>query len=690
MIKADHLEQSSLNSESTSTQPLISRILFDDIDDGEFISIFNPTTEELEISNWTLTDLEGEISFPDKCVIPASREITVARDASSFRNQHGIIPTFSVLANDIGVQVLQRSGSFRLSNAGDEIILINSNGEIVDIVIFCRAPEIDLSQHWTGPPVPHPGKGRFLKRQMTGDRFIDSNSMHDWLTLREYRPGQSNLYPIKTDALVTPLLLPEHSDIIIDYLAATSDTVLICTYEFDSPLFGAKICELAFKGKKVTILIEGKPVGGIEEESRRILSEMHRSGVEIRAMTSDDGSQNLRRYRFLHSKYIVIDDHISIIMSENIVDEVFDTELGEGNRGWGAIAESPLIAAALIDLFESDVNGEFNDVIELNINELPEQLNENSIKSPTRIRPGPPLPRMCNCELFLFPDCTKTESVITKTIAGSRKSICVQLFYGDLLWNTWAYGEILNPYLEAIDAVAESCEEITACLDNSWFSGNRDNADIIYFLERAALEVCENVVIDFPDARTPVDIIHNKGFVIDHRYSWISSANWNLAAISSNRELGLLIDNPVIARFFEECVVRDLKGDMDCPVIQLDIHLDADNDSWIIEISGDSDESGLRNGRIIADDGQSRNWDMTVDRNRKNMIIDVWATDLWDNGARTRFLLFPDGDSDTVKYSRSESSVGVGTFLSILSVAGASVANLPILLRLFFVKRIIP
>ena len=64
---------------------LFTKVLFDDIDNGEFFSIFNPGHEKLDISNWSISDGEGELLLaPGSSILPHS-ELTVARSYSSAR-----------------------------------------------------------------------------------------------------------------------------------------------------------------------------------------------------------------------------------------------------------------------------------------------------------------------------------------------------------------------------------------------------------------------------------------------------------------------------------------------------------------------------------------------------------------------------------------------------------------------------
>jgi phosphatidylserine/phosphatidylglycerophosphate/cardiolipin synthase-like enzyme len=46
--------------------------------------------------------------------------------------------------------------------------------------------------------------------------------------------------------------------------------------------------------------------------------------------------------------------------------------------------------------------------------------------------------------------------------------------------------------------------------------------------------------------------VHNKGFVVDHRKTVVSSQNWSGAGVLENRDAGLIIDNATIAQYLRK------------------------------------------------------------------------------------------------------------------------------------------
>lgn len=327
-------------SEGAPAHLLIKRILFSDIMDGEFFSILNPTATMTSLLNWSISDGEGRLVFQKGFAISSGEEIVIARNATRFREQNGCSPDFSILPGDGRIETLVAKGSFRLANDGDELVLTDASGRAVDGVAFGPAGNSAvLGDAWHGSPVPSPGKCRIIERQEKNGIVADTDSASDWLSLKDDRPGQSDFQELAVRARVRALILPEHSNVILDRIDQATSSLLICSYEFDSVQILDAINRSMHKGVAVKMLLEGTPAGGISNQSRAVIAQLESEGAHILLMQSAAGNDVPRRYSYVHAKYIVIDDRISIVLSENLVANVFDIELGHGNRGWAAIID---------------------------------------------------------------------------------------------------------------------------------------------------------------------------------------------------------------------------------------------------------------------------------------------------------------------------------------------------------------
>ena len=130
---------------------LISEVLYDPpgMDDAEFIELVNPTAVPINISNYRLgdavlpTDFEDVRIFPAGTVIAPGETVVVATTATAFLAEYGFNPDFEILESDAAVPNLiddpawgDPAATLQLGNTGDELILRNPAGQIVDAIAY--------------------------------------------------------------------------------------------------------------------------------------------------------------------------------------------------------------------------------------------------------------------------------------------------------------------------------------------------------------------------------------------------------------------------------------------------------------------------------------------------------------------------------------------------------------------------
>ncbi len=74
------------------------------------------------------------------------------------------------------------------------------------------------------------------------------------------------------------------------------------------------------RGVSVTILLEGGPVGGIDDQELWVCQQIESAGGQCWFMISNTSNGNTihARYDYLHAKMIVVDDRVVAIGSENL------------------------------------------------------------------------------------------------------------------------------------------------------------------------------------------------------------------------------------------------------------------------------------------------------------------------------------------------------------------------------------
>src|SRR3989442_13820504 len=58
----------------------------------------------------------------------------------------------------------------------------------------------------------------------------------------------------------------------------------------------------------------------------------------------------------------------------------------------------------------------------------------------------------------------------------------------------------------------------------------------------------------------PIERLHNQGGVVDGRAVLVSSMNWALGSATENREVGLIVEDPDLAKTFEISFDADWEG----------------------------------------------------------------------------------------------------------------------------------
>jgi hypothetical protein len=134
-----------------ATYVLISEVLYDPTgsEAREFIELVNPTGATVDLSNYSLGDavnpgdFEDVRRFPAGTMLAPGKTIVVAVAATEFFNAHNFKPDFEILSTDTAVPNLiddlnwgDPATFLQLGNGGDEIILRNPSGQVVDVVTY--------------------------------------------------------------------------------------------------------------------------------------------------------------------------------------------------------------------------------------------------------------------------------------------------------------------------------------------------------------------------------------------------------------------------------------------------------------------------------------------------------------------------------------------------------------------------
>ncbi|MBE0517202.1 MAG: lamin tail domain-containing protein [Methanophagales archaeon] len=116
---------------------------------SEFVELYNPTSTGIQLDDWNLTDLEGTIALSS--TIPAYGFYLIGMKGYNDYKDNATWPDADKVSDVY---------SFQLANDGDEVILKNSTGGIVDTVGWGTAMTNETMN------AAKPGEGKSLQRRV--------------------------------------------------------------------------------------------------------------------------------------------------------------------------------------------------------------------------------------------------------------------------------------------------------------------------------------------------------------------------------------------------------------------------------------------------------------------------------------------------------------------------------------------
>ena len=480
----------------------------------EFIVI----TGSGSLTGVSISDGEGSARFPDG--ERASGNVVLAQQAEAYRTVHGAYPDYEWYDSAPGVPDLIRTGTLKLGNSGDEVILRERGRET------CRVA-------WPGDVVCREGQVHFFE-----DGVWDP---------RPLMIGQSRFDPVSFSGVSgTVFAAPDASREMLESTIALADSeLLINVYEFTDPGLAVDVAAARGDGVSVTLLLEGGPVGGISTEEKGVAAYLTDRGAAVFTMETTDTAH--ARYRYDHAKYLIADRKAVLVVSENFKDTGFPEKDTTGNRGWGVLITDPRVAGYFADVFAADLAG--SDIVAYTgTGILPEETKGERYATVfgTQSFDG------ATVTPVIAPD---TAHLIPTFIEGAEKSIDIQQAY----ISNWT-GGAPNPYLEAAVDAARRGVGVRIILDSYWFNteGENDNDEMAARINAAA--AAEGLPMEARLARLGTgypEKVHNKGVIVDGDAVLISSVNWNENSPSFNREAAIIIESPEAGAYFSTVFTTD-------------------------------------------------------------------------------------------------------------------------------------
>ncbi|MCG7844029.1 MAG: phospholipase D-like domain-containing protein [Methanomassiliicoccales archaeon] len=536
---------------------------------GEFVTMTNDGPE-VDLCGWRLSDGEGSVMIGTSFNLSAHQSVSWCESPERFL---AFYPNEAVMHKN--TSGLSFKGSLKLADQGDELMLYDASGALVDVLHYGDSEPLSP---WTGPAVPC-RKGEMLVRTVTEIGFSS------W---RAERPGVYTVRSVPMDATVTPILYPDDGlSAMVREIDRTEKSIHMAAYLIENWTLARHLCSAAARGVQVTLLLEGQPVGGVSENGAAIAYYLQDAGAEVWIMRSRD---SFRRYDYLHAKYLVFDRERLLVSSENMADSSFST-----NRGWAVLVGSEALSQAALEIFQRDLSGRNVDVFPL---ELSLSRNEGG---PGRLLTygaediGPRY--QATASLISSPFLVR--EVVLAKLQGAERRICLQQMSID---EGWLQDGVL---MEAVYDAAERGISVRILLDNGLGTAV-SNLRITSSLNVMAFENGWDLECRMTSDGSPFERMHNKGVIVDDTVL-VGSANWVDGSMERNREMMVMLESSDMTSVYLDWFMDDWRGDSLPPVIDLPWHyiesrngemvlLDATNchdPSGIAEFNWDLDGDGL-------------------------------------------------------------------------------------------------
>jgi len=555
----------------------------------EYVKIYNPTPGDADIGGWSITDLEGSAVFSEGVVLKANSSFYVTRNATAFYEEMHFKPDFAYYDSMDDVPLMVRYNDLRFSNEGDEVILKNSQGNAVDVVAYGNSNYNGAG--WNSKSAKGVGEGTVLRRnidEITGN-YLDSNISSDWDSLRMYKIGQSD-FPYETftfNGNVTCFVSPDSSyEAIINEIDNAKESIYISVYQLTSMNIAEHLVSASKRNVAIKVLLEGMPAGWnmtnvnktyYENNTYRydeayaekhIAKILYENGTEIRFMINDDKQNIHDRYRYVHSKFAVIDNSSVILSSENLKQTGIPADNTYSNRGWGVIVRNKNVSKYFSDVFFDDWNPEMKDSFPFTpehskYGNPPEWFKFDETSYTGKYKPSFSeiiINGLFNVSPVLSPDTSlfETSSVIGM-INSAEKNVYIEQLSCKINW-TYYNNTCENLYLNAaIDAARRGCD-VKILMDARYVDSDdnsTDNLDTVAYIN----EVVKKEKLSNLQARVVwlhnLSKIHNKGVIVDGNKTLISSINWGRSAVIENREAGVIIENRDVAEYFTNVFFYD-------------------------------------------------------------------------------------------------------------------------------------
>ena len=549
----------------------------------EAFRLWNVSSTPAQLAGYGVSDGRRTVTFPAMTLAPGT-SLWCTGNALDFAGSFGFAPGCEYAA-DSDPAVPNLSGSaLRFSNSGGQVRLLNPAGALVDAVVY---EDGDAGQPgWQGPAVePYspsssfPAEGQILYRKLdrvNGQPLPDTDSRADWAQEpADPIAGRHVQYPgwdlerfdhppiLSTTGMLTVALAPDNVfDVVSQTLASAQESIRIEGYSFEHVALAEQLAAKATAGVSVTLLLEGSPSGGLIDQERFVAQRIEAGGGQVWFMVSDrDGAED--RYTAQHAKFILVDDRLLLVSSENFTgDAMPDDDKADGTqgrRGAALVTDAPPLVAHARAVWAADFDpAHHRDLFRWTASDpkygappagfVPVTLTGGTgyqlvHPQPLRTTGAFTAQFVQSPEASLLPPAEGGVLGLLER-AGAGDAVLVEQLYERVHWGSAADTPATAPNLrlEAYIAAARRGAQVRILLD-SFFDGG-DNAETVSYLNQLAQ--AQNLDLRAALGNPSLKGIHNKMILVQtagRGWVHVGSLNGSEASSKVNRELALQVQS---------------------------------------------------------------------------------------------------------------------------------------------------
>lgn len=380
-----------------------------------------------------------------------------------------------------------------------------------------------------------------------------------------------SIFAFKVQVAQAPLT---NLSLTVSAISGAKSSIKLNIYELSSREISNALIKQIRAGVCVEMLVEGEPVGGLSDKAveiqSKIIQAMSSNGTCNKFYRMSSKVSGSRRFRFDHAKYAVIDGKRILIGSENYSPTGNPVAGKLGNRGWETLLIDTAMTRSFLTIFTADSDTSYGDIEELMRFQREESFfsfpmhkleNFNLPKEAGDESEDPNIPTLdaSMATRILSPESSLSELLTMMDAEHTTRQLDIELMTFSPKWGNT--GEE-SPLFTAVVAAARRGVSVRVLLNDERVFNQSDakskNKQTVTLLNKIAKSGKLDLVAKIADIKAMgVDYIHNKGVLIDGKYTLVSSINWNSNSVENNREAAVLIDSPEVNGFYSTLFEND-------------------------------------------------------------------------------------------------------------------------------------